>query len=266
MAGLSTIKRGDSRFYVHPDSREKVPGVTSVLNMIPKPFLQPWAAKVTAEWVADNVGSFMQLLINGERQAAVDMAKGSSRRSTKEAAETGTLVHDYFELYARGNAPKRVHPNVQPFVKHIAEFHDKFQPEYLHLEDAVWSEEHRYAGSFDWVAKIDGEIVFGDTKTTKSGVHAEVALQLSAYAHADFIIKQDGTTAEMPKYDAGAVAHFRPEGWKLVPVRIDESVFSYFVQLRAIFDWVNDTSKNVLGDPAYDSQAEESTGSQRRAS
>lgn len=264
MAGLSTIKRQDTRFYVHPETNEKVPGVTSVLNMIPKPFLQFWAAKMTAEWCADNAGAFLQLLINGERQAAVDMAKGSSRRSTKDAANVGTLVHDYFELYARGTPPKRPHPDVLPFVKHIEEFHNKYQPEYLHIEDAVWSDEHRYAGSFDWIAKIEGEIVMGDTKTTRSGVHEEVALQLSAYANADRIVQQDGTVAPMPAIQAGAVFHLRPEGWKLVPVRIDESVFSYFVVLRQVFDWVNDISKSVLGAPAYDSQATESTGSKRR--
>lgn len=266
MAGLSTIQRANSRFYVHPETNEKVPGVTSIINMLPKPFLQGWAAKMTAEWTADNAGAFLDLLIRGERQAAVDMAKGASRRNTSTAANTGTLVHDYFEMYARGNAPKRVHPDVQPFVKHIADFHQRYQPEYLFLEEAVWSDEHRYAGSFDWIAKIDDEVVMGDVKTTRSGVHEEVALQLSAYANADHIILQDGGKAELPKIEAGAVAHFRPDGWKLVPVRIDESVFSYFVTLRQVFDWDRDIKKSVLGDPAYDSQASESTGSQRRAS
>lgn len=264
MAKLSTIKRADSRFYVHPETKEKVPGVTSIINMLPKPFLQFWASKMTAEWCADNAGAFLQMLINGERKAALDTAKGAARRSTSEAAGIGTNVHDYFELYARGNAPKRPHPDVLPFVPHIKEFHDRYQPEYLHLEDAVWSDEHRYAGSFDFIAKIDGETVMGDVKTTRSGVHEEVALQLSAYANADRVITQDGTVHPLPAIEAGAVAHFRPEGWKLVPVRIDESVFSYFVVLRQVFDWVNDVSKSVLGEPDYDSQATESTGSKRR--
>lgn len=264
MAGLSTIKRQDTRFYVDPDTNEKVPGVTSVLNMVPKPFLQHWASKMTAEWCVDNAGAFVQLLINGQRQAAVDMAKGAARRSTSDAASVGTNVHDYFELYARGNAPKRPHPDVLPFVQHIEEFHDRYQPEYLFLEEAVWSDEHRYAGSFDWIAKIDGETVFGDVKTTRSGVHAEVSLQLAAYANADRIVLQDGGNADVPKADAGAVFHLRPGGWKLVPIRIDESVFSYFVVLRQVFDWVNDISKSVIGPADYDSQADESTGSQRR--
>lgn len=265
MAKLSTIKRGDSRFYVGPDG-EKVPGVTSVVGMLPKPFLQGWAAKMTAEWCADNAGAFTQLLINGERDAALQTAKGAARRSTSEASRIGTAVHDYFELYARGEAPKRVPVDVQPFHKHIVEFHERYQPKYLFLEDAVWSDAHRYAGSFDWIAEIEGEIVLGDVKTTRSGVHSEVALQLSAYAHADKIVRQDGTDAELPKIQAGAVFHLRPEGWKLVPVRIDNEVFSQFLHLRKTFDWVNGMEKTVLGDPDFDSQALTTTGSKRRAS
>ena len=265
MARLTTIKRNDSRFYVDRETKERVPGVTSIVDMIPKPFLMYWAAKMVAEWTADNIGSYVQLLIDGQRDAAVDSAKAAPRRSTGDAAKVGTAVHDYFEQYARGEAPKRVPLEVQPFARHVAEFHDRYQPEYLHIEDTVWSDQHRYAGSFDWVAKIDGQLVMGDTKTTRSGVHAEVALQLSAYAHADKVITQSGEEVDVPPVEAGAVFHLRPEGWKLVPVRIDDEVFSHFVALRKTFDWVKSLSGEVLGDADYDSQAGTTTGSQRRA-
>ena len=45
---INTTFRGGSRFYIHPGSGEKVPGVTSVLNMLPKPFLKAWAGKEVA--------------------------------------------------------------------------------------------------------------------------------------------------------------------------------------------------------------------------
>lgn len=265
MAKLSTIKRGDSRFYVGPDGK-KVPGVTSILNMLPKPYLQFWSAKMVAEWCADNAGSFLQLLLNGEREAALKVAKGAPRRSTGEAARIGTAVHDYFEQYARGQAPKKVPLEVQPYADHIQEFHDRYQPEYLYLEETVWSDSHDYAGSFDWIAKIGDEIVMGDTKSTRSGVHPEVAMQLSAYAFGDKLILQDGSEAEIPKVNAGAVFHVRPEGWKLVPARVSKEIFEHFLSLRRTFDWVNGMENRVLGDPDYDSQAQTSTGSQRRAS
>ena len=77
MARLTTIKRNDSRFYVDRETGERVPGVTSIVDMIPKPFLQFWAAKLVAEWTADNIGSFVHMLIDGQREAAIDPAKSA---------------------------------------------------------------------------------------------------------------------------------------------------------------------------------------------
>lgn len=266
MGSLTTIKRGSQRYYIDPDTGEYLPGVTSVIGMEPKDFLKFWSAKLVAEWCADNVGAFTQLLVNGQREAAIDTAKKAPTRSTAGAADIGTMVHDYFELYARGEAPKRVHPDIADFVPHIAEFHDRYQPEYLHLEDTVVSTTHKYAGSFDFLARINGETVMGDLKTTRSGVYESVALQLAAYAHADKIVTQDGEHLDLPHIDAGACLHVRPEGWKLVPARIDAATFEAFLALRRTFDWQTGGKNGALGAPDYDSTAKKSTGSQRRAS
>lgn len=266
MPPVKTIKRGDSRFYVNPDNTdEKVPGVTSILNMIPKPFLTFWAAKVVAETAIDTIGEMVGLAMK-DRQGAIDFLKAAPRRSTSGSADIGTEVHNLFEKLARGEDVKRVHPDYVPFVQHIEEFNAKYQPEYLYVEEAVWSDTHKYAGSFDAIVRIEGETVMLDAKTTKSGVHSEVALQLSAYSYADRLVLQDGTTADIPKIDAGAVLHLRPEGWQLVPARVDQDVYNGFLVCRQMFDVVNSLMKNVLGDPVYDSRAATSTGSQRRAS
>lgn len=197
-----------------------------------------------------------------DRDGALDYMKRAHRRVTKAAAGVGTEVHDLFERVARGETVRHVHPDVRPYLDHIHAFHERYQPEHRHIEDAVWSDEHDYAGSFDAISDIDGETVIIDVKTTRSGVHEDVALQLSAYAHADRIIKQDGQSHSLPNIQAGAALHLRPEGWRLVPVRVDEEVLAYFLHLRSIFDWNNEVAKTVIGKPDYESSA--STGSQRR--
>jgi hypothetical protein len=263
MAGIQTLNRSGSRFYVHPQTNQKAPSVTSINAMLPKPFLTPWAAKLTAENAIANLGTIVDLALN-DREGAIDYMKGAHRRSTKAAADVGTEVHDLFEQFARGDDPGRVHPDLAAYVAHIHDFHDRYRPDYLHIEDAVWSDEYNYAGSFDAVCVIEGETVLLDVKTTRSGVHEDVALQLAAYAYADRIIDQDGRSAPMPAIEAGAVLHLRPEGWQLVPVRIDNEVFGFFLHLRRIFDWNTDVAKTVIGTPVYESVA--STGSQRRKS
>ena len=86
---IDTIKRSGSRFYVSPVDGEKVPGVTSILNGLPKPFLQYWSAKMVAEYACDNVGSYIGLLLNGQKQAAIDLLKAAPRRYTNERATLG---------------------------------------------------------------------------------------------------------------------------------------------------------------------------------
>ena len=245
---IPTISRGGSRFYVHPETDAKAPGVTSIVSMLPKSFLRYWAAKVVAEQAVENLGEVVGLAMR-DREAAIDFLKRAPDRDTKKAADVGSEVHAVFESLARGEDVRRLHPEIQVFADHFREFLDEYQPEFVHLEETVWSEEHDYAGSFDVIARIQGELVVGDWKTTRSGVHEEVALQLSAYRHADYIIRPDGTKIPLPKVDGGFVLHVRPEGWELRPVRCDRSVFRFFLALREVFDWERDVKSTVIGDP-----------------
>jgi len=244
---VGTISRGGSRFYVEPTTGEKVPGVTSVLGGIPKPFLQYWGQKVVAEFVADNVGSVTQLLLNGQRQAAIDMMKNAPRRYTTERANIGTEAHDLFERMARGEDIGKVHPDFQGYVEQFEKFLADFQPEYLMMEETVWSNSVGYAGSFDAIATVGGETVVIDYKTTKS-VYPEVGLQLSAYRYADHVVRPDGNTVPLPKMSGGAVLHIHPDNYEFIPLRCDEEVFDTFKVLRKQFEW-KELSKTVVGKP-----------------
>lgn len=244
---VQTIQRGGSRFYVEPSTGDKVPGVTSILNGLPKPFLKPWGEKMAAEWAVDNIGSVVQMVINGQHKAAVDAIKGASRRYTTERADIGTEAHDLFERMARGEEIGRVHPDFEGYVEQFQKFLDDFQPNYLMMEETVWSNKHRYAGSFDAIAEIGGEVIVLDNKTTKS-IYPEVGLQLAAYRYADHIVRSDGNTAPIPSVSGGAVLHIHPDSYEFVPLRCDEAVFEHFLTLRAQFEW-SDFSKTVVGKP-----------------
>ena len=176
---VSTLKRGGSRFYVNPTTQEKAIGVTSVAGMLPKPFLRYWATKVAAEWAVDNLGAVTNLLIGGQRDAAVDIIKRSPDRSTKIASDRGTTIHGLVEQMNRGEDLGTVHPDFQPDLDVYQTFLDKWQPEFLEVESTVWSETYGYAGTLDGICRIDGETIIYDLKTGK-GVYPEVGLQLAA--------------------------------------------------------------------------------------
>jgi hypothetical protein len=245
---IQTIKRSGSRFYVNPETDEKVPGVTSILSGLPKPFLQYWGQKLVAEFAVDNFAAYSALVLNGQRQAAIDVLKNAPRRYTSERAEIGSEAHDLFERIGRGEDIGKVHPDFQGYVDRFNEFLDDFQPNFLMQEETVWSNTHRYAGSFDAILEIGGETVICDWKTTKS-VYPEVGLQLAAYRHADHILRPDGNTAPLPKnITGGAVLHVHPDKYELIPLRCDQEVFEMFLVLRKQFEW-NDLSKTVVGKP-----------------
>ncbi|MEU8655271.1 hypothetical protein [Actinoplanes philippinensis] len=220
--------------------------------MLPKSFLKFWASKVVAEYAVHNLGEIVGIALRGDSDGAIDYLKRAPDRETRKAADVGTEAHNYFERMAKGEPVGRVHPDLKPFVEHFGAFLDEFQPEIVFTEETVWSEQHDYAGSFDAFATIQGEAVWLDWKTTRSGVHAEVALQLAAYRHADYIIRPDGSRVPLPKAEGGAVLHVRPEGWKLVPVNCGPESFEFFLHLREVFRWEKEFKETVIGDPLND--------------
>ncbi len=248
---VATFHRGGSRFYVHPDTGDKVPGVTSVIGMLPKPFLKFWASKeVASTAIAMSKTGELAAMVERDPDGALDYLKRSPDRNTRKAADTGTAAHSVFETLARGDALGPLTEDLRPFAAHFSDFLDEVQPTLLRAEDTVWSKEHLYAGSFDALLEIEGERCWGDWKTTRSGVHAEVALQLSAYRKADFLL--DGETGEQlvhPKADRGIVLHVRPEGWALYEVPIGDDVFEFFLHLRQTFEWDRNFSKGIPGKP-----------------
>lgn len=265
---VHTIKREGSRFYVNPeDGTKKVPGVTSVLGMLPKPFLKFWAAKMTAEAAVNELGTIVTMTLN-DPSAAVDHLKKASDRFTRKAADEGTAAHDIFERMAKGETIGRVHPDLELYVSHYRDFLATVKPEFHSMECTVWSDTYGYAGSYDAIAVIDGEVVILDNKTTRSGIHSETGLQLAAYRYADYIIDENGERMDLPEITGGAVLHIRPEtGWKLVPVACGEAQFEMFKHLLAVFEYDKVGSKQIVGAPAYSGPSEETkaTTNQRRA-
>ena len=245
---VQTLQRSGSRFYIEPTTGEKQPGVTSILNMLPKPFLTFWSAKMVAEAAYDNLGAVVNLAINNERQAAVDMLKAAPRRFTSGRATIGTDAHSVFEAMIKNEKP-RITPDTEGHAKQFGAWLDEFQPTLLMAEETVWSDTYGYAGSFDAICEVGGETVIIDYKTSKSA-YESVALQLAAYRFADHIVRADGNKVPIPKITAGAVLHIREDMHDFYPFKCDEEVFKTFVALREfVYEWEQVVSKTVKGKP-----------------
>ncbi|MBJ6623623.1 hypothetical protein [Streptomyces sp. DHE17-7] len=288
MPKVRTVYRGGSRFYVHPEDREIVhPGVTSVIGMLPKQnFLGPWNAKMAATLAVDSI-DFVADMAARDRDGAIQYLSGAARRYTKVRADLGSEAHDLFERLIRGEHVGRVRADLTPYVEHFREFLEAVNPELVRAEDVAWSDTYGYAGSFDammfvWLDESGKptpdrsgrrHLVMGDWKTSKA-TYADVALQMSAYANADFLIDPDGNREPMPACEGAAVLHVTDETWSFKPVEIGDvvidgethNVFDHFLCLRKTFTWDRDVSRRVIGKPIASKKAGRLvTGTQRRA-
>ncbi|MGW1277576.1 hypothetical protein ACWD4V_11560 [Streptomyces tsukubensis] len=259
-----------------PKTAIKYPGVTSIVGMLPKPFLVWWAARMAAETAVENLAA-VTAIAKSDPTGAIDYLKNAHARYTKARAKVGSEAHDLFERMIRGEAIGRVHPDLEPYRVLFAEFLDVVRPVLVRAEDIAWSDTFEYAGSFDAILRVqlgvDGKpdhvngewhTLIVDWKTSKS-TYPDVALQMSAYAHADKIIAPDGTAEDMPEFDGAAVLHITPDAWEFLPVRIEGEVFEVFLTLRKVFKWDRDLSKRVIGRAIASGVRRLVTGTQRRA-
>ena len=270
---MRTMKRGNSRYYIHPETGAKAVGVTSVVNMLPKDFLKFWAAKVTAEAAVDNIAETIGLVAKGQRESAIDLLKRSHMRNLDTASVKGTEVHAMTEdVDNLGGIPARIHRDLLPYARGYLAFREETEAEIVEVETSIWSTEHNYSGTLDRSLRIPESAfanmeappswyegpelpILGDVKTTRSGVHAEVAIQLSAYRSADqkmVLNAAEGTfhpEVWEPHSMTGLVIHLRPDSWKLVPVAIGPDVFEIFVNLLSVFRWEKELKDEVLYPP-----------------
>lgn len=255
------IIRDDHKLYIHPDTGEFIPGVTSIIGNLPKPFLKDWGQKLVAQ---EAVAKQTQVanLAAVDPDAAVDWLKKAPNRFTAHSAKVGHIAHAYFEDLALGNTVQVKDAELQIYVDHFKDYLDTMQPEFKLLEEGIWDDDYNYAGTFDAVVQynkpeyhftVDGieqdlvGIAWQDNKTTRSGVHAEVGLQLAAYRHAKYILRPDGTTVRNRPGDMALVLHVRPEGWELIPVRAGAYELGVFRTLATdITGWVREGNRQVI--------------------
>ena len=253
---IPTTSLNDSRIYLWDGGR--YPSVTSVVGMLPKTGLQFWIAKTVAQAAIDmsDVGLAPQ-------QKDHHWLKTAANRERDQAARVGTNIHEIVEHLAAGEEVD-IPFEAEGFVDGFYSWRDKFQPEWVMAEETVfgWYDNnddifedtpHGYAGSFDAIVDIKDETWLIDYKTTRSGVHPEVALQLSAYANAESVIRPDGTTAKIPDIDRFGVLWLRPDNWSFVEINAQQTprdpFFHVFGALLGTWHWENGLSKTALLPP-----------------
>jgi hypothetical protein len=235
---------GPAGHRVYTWAGREFPSVTAILKGgIPAPFLPAWAAKAAAEYAIANLDR-LRLLPPGQ---AVREVKRAPWQQRDQAADLGTAVHALIEAEATGRPRPELPAEAGPLVAAFDQFTGDHRPSWVASEATVFSRRYGYAGTLDAVASLDIHpgLVLLDVKTGR-GVYPEAALQLAAYAAAEFIGQPDGTEQPLPEIDGGAVLHLRPAGYQLIPVPIGQAVMEAFLAALAVFRWTTDLAPNIL--------------------
>ena len=187
--------RSNARYYEIPGMGE-VPSVTTILSAIAKPALIGWAAKVEREMVIEVSGHLHRDSLHKEMNATdwkkaleglLGLTKASQKLMTK-AGDIGSQAHSLIEWQIQTWMDI---PLPKPEVSEAAQWafmawedwarSVKLEP--IASEQTVWSKTHRYAGTLDLLARVNGEEAVLDWKTGKA-VYSEAHLQNAAYRHA----------------------------------------------------------------------------------
>lgn len=225
---------------------EEVPSVTGIDKIL--------ATKELDRWFQERIA------VEAARTGRA--SQGLAILEDHSAADRGTAVHTLIEDFIRSGERPPSGPHDGYFAA-FEKFVQMVKPTWLETEVQVYSREHRYAGTLDFLAQTpDFGMVIGDWKTSKRP-YQSMARQLSAYKHAEFFIREnDGEELKLPHVDTLLVVllgvNGRPSVYQILN---DEKHFTDFTYLRSLYTsvrllneekhWAGRISSLVPGDSTW---------------
>lgn len=219
-----------------------MPSITNVIGVLDKPHLLRWSSRKSleslVEFLSKNPEENVAYLLS-KRTEAIRYYAGAAERDRDAAAVRGTRVHEACEFLGLGKTLDELgyelNDDEMACVDSFKAWLDVWQPEFLANEVTVFGETPnglKYAGTGDFIAKIDGRIVAGDYKTTRSGLHNEVSLQLTAVTRAPQITLDQQTLVPNFKVEAGIGVHLSPTGYNVRQASLSDEKWNTFCGLR----------------------------------
>lgn len=239
--------------HVYALNGERIPGVTTALNMMAKPQLMGWYARETAAWAANNPDQLAAL----GHDTFVEVASKAPERARDSASKVGRELHSHAEkLATTGEAPDVPEADLL-LVRQAVDFLDSMEVEPISSERACWHDTFFYAGRYDLVATIRGAVWLLDFKTGASGVWPDMALQQAAYR---FASHQQGPSPDSPDEPMPPIAHagivwVRPEGWQLIPVRADRETWQAFLACLPLYAFSRMRRDDIVAAPVASGSA-----------
>lgn len=212
MANTEEFIKGNDTIVFYPDShRYKIKGQrtyllspSSIVGMLDKSRpLMIWASRLTVEYAREYIEKNSLAELTSEQVLElVETAASQHKVKKEEAADVGTLIHDFAEQFAKYKLGGTARPEVpdvhtmfpgnseevndimlsqvQAGIKAFLTWVKDNNVEYLHSEYFVYNPEVGYAGRTDAIAMVNGELTILDYKTGKS-IYSSHRYQAAGY-------------------------------------------------------------------------------------
>ena len=156
----------DAEEHIYSLAGTWVPGVTTITDMLPKPWLGPWMKSEMGKYIKSQWTPGFPFTESGIDQIIKD-AKQADKKKSKDAMGRGKDVHAAIEQYIGGSRPEEM-PEGSPEAHAWDEFKKweaEARPVWLATELRVGSPIHGYAGTLDAIATIQNRRMIVDFKT-----------------------------------------------------------------------------------------------------
>ena len=249
---IRRVDHGNSHRYENVETGARIPGVTTMLNGVPKPGLINWAGEATADYAIDHWEELSALPLSERRRRLV-----KSRDEAKDKARMrGTKIHKLAERLSAGQRV-RVPEGLEGYVEQCCRFLDEFNVQPVLTEFVVVSHEYDYCGTGDLIADLlddedpDGDMIrwLIDYKFTRSGIFGETALQLAGYRYADAYVDQETLEEHpIPAVERCGGVWITPTFYQLIPLEVSPAELRTLLYAGQMYEFEKN-SWGLRGDP-----------------
>lgn len=219
----------NGRYYSDPAGGPNLVSVTNVLGTsIHKHALQPWAVKLTVEYVLANRMAVARRALT-DRTALIKELKAVHKTASETAMDLGDRIHKAAEARVLG-APVPADAEVAPYLHQLDRFFELWGVDFTeHVHATEITCLHRrlgYAGTADlmvWLPTGKGgrlELWLIDYKTSATrsakSVYPENTQQLAALRYCETVLLPDDTDEPMPRIQRTGVLNLRAKSHALV--------------------------------------------------
>lgn len=217
-------------------------------NILDKPNLIPWAARIAAEWLAER----LPLYCKENHDQMMSEASLAFRQVRDSAGNIGTQAHDLIETYINlwisenrrpvMELPQDKDPRVIAALRSALKFFDKY-PEITPIasELLVGSSKLDGAGTLDFLVMWGDKLWLLDWKTSNSALHDDYAIQVAAYCR--FFEEMTGLKIEGASI-LGLSKNY--DETKVYDIPYLNHAFATFRHQNAIYKWQKNGKKKLI--------------------